>query len=236
MDKNFIKVLIEEGRPIVDVPQEEALTKLNNDIMTVYVMNGLHRSMAPDAFKEEVRTCAVALYQELTTDPSYRMLRDREIPYIFSNGMKGRLGTDKDIGLTYKNLIRWVEGYIKHQERRDALSMYIDENKPKPPQLPPHETTEEDFKRWVNDAWSDWCEFKGAQEKRIRDIEDGKIRPGHGQFQSIGDVFKVPITCYDYGGLKIEYLRKVGLAKQDEKLSDVFRRVWDGGKRGGSFV
>lgn len=236
MDKKFIKALIEEGRPMVDVPQDEALTRLNNDIMTVYVMNGLHRSMQPEAFKEEVRTCAVALYQELTTDPSYRMLRDREIPYIFSNGMKGRLGTDKDIGLTYKNLIRWVEGYIKHQERRDALSMYVDEHRPKPPQLPPHETTEEDYKRMVNGAWSDWCEYMRAQEKRAKDIESGKIKQRRSDFVTIGDVMRMPVTCYDFGGLKIDYLRKVGLASQEEKLPDVFRRVWDSGTKSGKIV
>ena len=237
MDKRFIKVLIEEGRKFSEIPAEEALTKLNNDIMTAYVLNGLHRSMQPDAFKEEVRACAVAMYQELTTDPSYESIRDKEISYIFSNGMKGRLNTDKDIGLTYKNLIRWVEGYVRHQERRDAMRMYYDDHAPKPPQLPPHVTTDEDYRRMVNEAWSDFVEYKAAEQKRAKTIKNGfGKRSGKGAPKTIGEVLGTPITCLDYGKIKIDFLRRRGLAGENETLLDVFEREYKAGKSAKEFV
>lgn len=237
MDKRFIKVLIEEGRKFSEIPAEEALTKLNNDIMTAYVLNGLHRSMQPDAFKEEVRTCALAMYQELTTDPSYETVRDKEISYIFSNGMKGRLNTDKDIGLTYKNLIRWVEGYVRHQERRDALRMYYEDHAPKPPQLPPHVTTDEEYRRMVNDAWSDFKEYKEAAVKRAEAIKKGFAKKaGKHEPKAIGEVLGTPITCLDYGKIKIGFLRRIGLAGEDESLLDLFEREYKAGKTAKEFV
>ena len=231
MDKKFIKVLIEEGRPLRDIPEVEALTKLNNDVMTVYVMNGLHRQMQPDAFKEEVRTCAVALYQELVTDPVYKSIRDKEIPYIFSNGMKGRLGTDKDIVLTYKSLIRWVEGYIKHQERREAVGQYVEDHREKPKQLPAYEMTEDDYKRMTSDAWSEFCEYKDALAERFEAIKKGAINPRKNEPVSIGEVIGTPFCCYDYGKMRITYLRQKGYAKEGDSLLDVFERAYGNGKR-----
>ena len=234
MDRNFIKVLIEEGQPIVDVPQAEAIVKLNNEVMTLYVKNGLHRGMQPEAFKEEVRVCAVALLQELTSDPMYRGIRDKEIPYIFSNGMKGRLGTDKDFGLSFKNLIRWVEGYIKHTERREALSMFVDEHTPKPAQLPAHELTDEDYMRKVSAAWTEYVAYKTEQRKEYEAIQKGlvKPKPSDGLPKTIGETFGgLPITCLDYGRMRIEYLRRTGYASETESLIDVFERAYrNGGK------
>ncbi len=235
MDKRFIKALLEEGRRVTDIPQEDALVKLNNDIMTVYVMNGLHRGMKPEAFKEEVRTCAVALYQELTTDQLYKTIRDKEISYIFSNGMKGRLNADKDIGLSYKNLIRWVEGYVRHPERREALSQFNDERRPKAPKLPEHKATDEDYTRMVNDAWSDWMEYKKAEELRKASIKKGILKKS-GYPKTIGEVIGLPISCQDYGKVKIGYLIKRNEARDGDTLVDVFTRSWDSGYRGKLFI
>lgn len=235
MDKRFIKALLEEGRMISDIPQEDALVKLNNDIMTVYVMNGLHRGLQADAFKEEVRACAVAMYQELTTDPAYKSIRDREVPYIFSNGMKGRLNTDKDIGLSYKNLIRWVEGYVNHPERKEALRMWFDEHRPKPPQLPPHVTTKEDYIRMVNEAWADYREYKLNEERRQEAIKKGTYKKSR-QPKAIGEVLGFPITCHDYGKVRIGYLISIGEAKEGDCLADVFGQSWNSGYRGKLFV
>lgn len=223
MDKRFIKALLEEGKMIKDIPKEEALVKLNNDIMTVYVMNGLHRGMTPEAFKEEVRTCAVALYQEMTTDPLYKTIRDKEISYIFSNGMKGRLNADKDIVLSYKNLIRWVEGYVKHPDRREALSMYYDEHRSVKKQLPPHVTTDEDYRRMVNDAWKDWCKFKESEDLKKKIIQSSKMS------KSVADILGTPLSCLDYGKVKIRYLKRIGIAKGNESLTDVFNRALSSG-------
>lgn len=225
MDKKFIKVLIEEGTPLAEVPVEQAIAKLNNDIMTVYVMNGIHRNMQPESFREEVRACAAALYQELTTDRAYKSIRDKEIPYIFSNGMKGRLGTDKDIVLTYKSLLRWVEGYVKHQERKDALSQHYEEHRPKPPKLPPHELTDSECRRMVETAWEEFRRWKEAMRR--------KEPAAKGGVRTIGEILsaEIPISCYDYGKLRIGYLRRTGYASSEESLLDVFERaLLNGGK------
>ena len=235
MDKKFIKVLIEEGRPLHELKPEEALTRLNNEIMTVYVMNGLHRSMQPEAFREEVRTCAVAMYNEFVNDPLYKTVRDKEISYIFSNGMKGRLNTDKDIGLSYKNLIRWVEGYVNHPERKEALRMWFDEHRPKPPQLPPHVTTKEDYIRMVNEAWADYREYKLNEESRQEAIKKGAYKKSR-QPKAIGEVLGFPITCNDYGKVRIGYLISIGEAKEGDCLADVFGQSWNSGYRGKLFV
>ena len=224
MDKKFIKVLIEDGVPLRELKQEDALKRLNNDIMTVYVMNGLHRSMQPDAFREEVRVCAVAMYNEFINDPLYKSVRDKEIPYIFSNGMKGRLGTDKDIVITCKSLLRWVEGYVNHQERRLAFKQLYDERMPKPPQLPPREPTDEELRQNVVDAWNEYVDYreKVSTENRTGSRESVK---------SIGEVIGVPVSCLDFGRFRIDYLRRRGYVKENEKLIDVFRRLYDGGRK-----
>ena len=218
MDKKFIKVLIEEGKPICEMSADAALTLLNNEIMTVYVMNGLHRSMQPEAFREEVRTGAVAMFKEFTTDKLYKTVRDKELSYIFSNGMKGRLGTDKDIVLTCKSLLRWVEGYIKHPERKEALNQFVDEKMEPPKQLPHHEPTDDDLKRKVSEAWADYCEYRNKMEKQEK----------FGRVKSLGEAISVPITCLDYGGMRIDYLKRNGYASDGEKLLDVFKRAYEG--------
>lgn len=236
MDKMFIKALLEEGRIISDIPQEEALTRLNNDIMTVYVMNGLHRSMQPEAFKEEVRTCAVAMFHELSSDPRYKTIRDREISYIFSNGMKGRLNDDRDIGLTYKNLIRWVEGYVKHHERREALAQFYEDHRPKAPQLPPHVITDDDYARMVNDAWSDWMEYKKSEERCKEAIKNGSVKSKRPGPKTIDEIVGFPIACQDYGKVKIHFLVRLGMAKEGDKLTEVFERAWLNGLRNKMFI
>lgn len=220
MDKKFIKVLIEEGRPIIEMQQEEALTKLNNEIMTVYVMNGLHRGMQAEAFREEVRASAVALYQELKSDPSYKTIRDKEIQYIFSNGMKGRLNSDKDFSLTYKSLLRWVEGYVNHQERKDALRSVYEAKRVNTPKLEAHVTTDKDLERMTRDAWNDFKQYRQETESRISK-----------QVKTIGSLLnRVPIACMDYSGMRIGYLRRSGMASETESLIDVFQRIYDSGK------
>ena len=222
MDKKFIKVLIEEGTPIVDLPETDALAKLNNDIMTVYVMNGLHRGMSSDAFKEEVRACTAAMYNEFKNDKAYRSIRDREVSYIFSNGMKGRLNADKDIGLSFKNMIRWVEGYVKHQERRDAMNAYCEEHKAKMNALPMHEHTDEDSKRMVKAAWKEYKEW--VEEKQFYSTKFSGAKTIE---ETMGFL---PLSCQDYGKIRIEYLRRIGRAGKDENLVSVFERAYREGR------
>ena len=231
MDKKFIKVLIEEGTPMSELTETEAKNVLNGEILKVYIMNGLHRGMEPKAFADEVHMCVVSLYNELTTDPSYMKSRDQEIPYLFSNGMKGRLGTDKDINLTYKNLLRWIEGYVRHPERKEALDMIAEERRPKPKQLPPHEMTDEDYRRMVSNAWDEYRDFKEMQ--RVRHESESEKKAADRGPRSVEEIMgSMPISCMDYGKKRIEYLRRKGYASETDSLLDVFERTY---KNNGKF-
>ena len=230
MDKKFIKVLIEEGTPMADLPEATAKKILKEEVLKVYIMNGLHRGMPPKDFADEVSMCVLSLYGELTTDPSYKFIRDKEIPYLFSNGMKGRLGTDKDINLTYKNLLRWVEGYVRHQERKDALDMLAEERRPKLAPLPPHEMTADDYKRMVGNAWAEFKDYKELQKQRHESAPEKKAdERGPRSIEEI--LAGVPLSCMDYSRQRIEYLRREGYATETETLLDVFERAYgNGGK------
>lgn len=234
MDNKFIKVLIEEGHTIVGMDAAEALSLLSNEVMSVYIMNGLHRTIEKDILKEDARLCTSSLYKELTTDPAYKTIRDREISYIFSNGMKGRLGADKDININSKNLIRWIDAYVRHPERRTAYEKYFESTRPKPKQLPPKKMTDKDFKRMVRESWDEFCKYKTERQEYIDALENGTIRVSHGDYglpKSIGEILGMPFSCYDFSKMRIAYLRKSGYAYEKETLVDFFERAYNNGRK-----
>lgn len=221
MDKKFIKALIESGKKFSEIPQKDAMEKLVKEIVKVYTLNGLQRNMSPEAFSQEISACAMTLYEDLMTDTKYKSIRNTEISYIFSNGMKGRLGTDKDIVLTYKSLIRWVEGYVSHRERLAAVTEYMNESYVEPArQLPRRVFTEEDTWRSINRALEDYLEYKNQKPKAGRG----------GQPRRLFDT-AVPYLIKDISGAFIEYMLKHGYAKEGEVFLDVLdRAVANGGK------
>lgn len=234
MDSKFIKVLIEEGNAIVGMDAAEALSLLSNEVMSVYIINGLHRTVEKDILKEDVRLCTSLLYKELTTDPAYKTIRDREISYIFSNGMKGRLGADKDININSKNLIRWIDAYVRHPERRTAYEKYFESTRPKPKQIPPKKMTDKDFKRMVRESWEDFCKYKTERQEYIEAVENGTIRADHGKYglpKSIGEILGIPFSCYDFSKMRITYLRRSGYAYEKDTLIDVFERAYNNGRK-----
>lgn len=221
MDKKFIKALLEAGKKVSEMPQDEAVAMLNNEIMRVYILNGLHRNMGSEAFRQEVASCAVNMYNDFVSDSKYVGIRDKEVPYIFSNGMKGRLGTDKDIVLTYKSLIRWVEGYVTHRERQAAVTDFINETFVEPArQIPRYIVTEEDTRNNIRQALQDYIEYKNAKPKLGRGGEPRRM------FDTA-----VPYLIKDLSGAYIEYMRKHGYARDGETFIDVLERaVANGGK------
>ena len=80
MDKKFIKALLETGKKVSEMPKDEAVAMLNNEIMRVYILNGLHRNMGSEAFKQEVAACAVNMYNDFVSDSKYVGIRDKEVP------------------------------------------------------------------------------------------------------------------------------------------------------------
>ena len=224
MDRNFIKIMIEEGTKFSDLPQEKAFVLLNNQLVEVYVKNGLHRTMTDEKFNEEIKIGAGMLYKDITEDKVYRTIRDTEFHYIFSEGMKGRLGADKDIVITHKSILRWLEGYVNHIERKETARMYFDERKHAPKQLSVHEMTDDDYKRSINEVFKEYCEYRRKLEERSKAMESG-VKRKLLDFHTIGDVLGPPIGLNDYGGFRMGWLVKNGYAKKSEKLVDVFARA-----------
>ena len=231
MDKNFIIVLLDKGVPFRDMDKGQAAVLLNNQISEVYIKNGLHRTMTVEKFNEEVKYNVVMLYNEIMADNDYKLIRDKELHYIFSEGMKGRLGTDKDIVITYKSLLRWIEGYVQHQERREALRTYYDNNRPKPIPIAAHELGDEDFHKMAVDALKDYIKYRAALKEQAERTLNGKFLGRN--IQTIGDVMGPPISVNDYGGLRMSWLKKNGYAREGEKFLDVLARAND---NGGKFV
>ena len=230
MDKDTIIRHMECGTPIRDLDETSALTRLNNEIMKVYVMNGLHRQMQSDRFNEEVVFCASTLYGDILSDAKYSRLRDSEIGFIFSEGMKGRLGTDKDIVITCKSLLRWIEGYVTHFEYREAQRAYLESRRPARKELPRREWTDDDCRRVVYEAYSEYKAYRGSLGDSP--LQNPDVVPG---IKTIGDLMgrkaSAPASLADFGRIRISWLVSKGFAREDEKLGEVFDRAMANGDR-----
>ena len=221
MDRKFIKALMANGTKMCEVPQDKAMTHITREVLRVYTLNGLQRNMSPEAFAQEIKACALALYDDFVHDSKYRNIRDTEISYIFSNGMKGRLGTDKDIVLTYKSLVRWMEGYVNHRERLGAVNDIITDSFIEPArQIPRYVVTEEDTRNNIEQALKDYIEYKRVKPKSGRGGDPRRL------FDTAA-----PYLIKDYSGAFIAYMIKHGYARDGEKFIDVLdRALANGGK------
>ena len=230
MDKDSIIKAMEEGVLITEMSEVAALTFLNNKIAEVYIINGLHRQIQPDKFNEEVRFCAAALYKDILSDAKYSRLHDKEIEFIFSEGLKGRLGSDKDIVITCKSLLRWMEGYVTHFEYREARLAYLDSQRPIPKALPRHEWTDEDYRRIVKDAYAEYKAYREALSDDTLPSPD--IVPG---IKSVGVLMGrksgAPASLADFGKVRTSWLVSKGYAKEGEKFGDVFARALANGDK-----
>lgn len=230
MEKKSIIKAMEEGMLISEMSEAAALTFLNNKIAEVYIINGLHRQVQPDKFNEEVRFCATALYKDILSDAKYSRLHDSEIGYIFSEGLKGRLGSDKDIVITCKSLLRWIEGYVTHFEYREARRAYLDSRRSVPKALPRHEWTDEDYRRIVKEAYA---EYKAYRESLNDDeLPSPEVAPGIKPIGSLMDCKSgAPASLADFSKIRVSWLVSKGYAKEGERLVDVFARVMANGDK-----
>jgi len=225
MDKDKIIELMTYGRKIAAVPEEAALKVLREEVTYTYIKAGVNRTMGAEAFKQEVAFCAKQLREEMLEDRIFSQLRLEEVHYILSEGIKGRLGTDKDVVLTFKSIVRWMEAYVMHPIKREAAAKYWDDNKPAPKQLTKGKPLTDDERRaTVKEAWEDYKAFREKQSGAKKKKAD---------FLTIGDTFELPFLCYDRSGMRLAYMKEKGFATDEDTFVDVLERAY---ANGGKFV
>ena len=215
MNAEHIKELMKAGRKFSEIGQEEAIAMLKKQIVTVYLLNGLHRQITAEMLDQEAMAAANCLYVELVSDPLYSGIRDNEIAYIFMEGTKGRLGSDKDIVLTAKSLLRWMDGYLKHDERKLAVNKLVEERYVEPSRQITNQRvyTDEERRASILEALEDYKHFKlnpppttrGKGPRRMNDL--------------------MPFSVRDFGGRKKDYLVANGYASDDESFEDIMERA-----------
>lgn len=232
MDASYIKLLLNSGPLVKNDPRARDILK--TEITQAFLKNGVHRTMTEDAWTQEVEMCTVMLLNDISTDRMYARLRSSEIPYIFNNGIKGRLTSDKDIILTYKSIVRWIEGYMAHDEYRKAYREYLADNAPKPKRLEAPKYTEADFLGNIKESYKDFVEYKSEMKKHEEELEKAKkgllglVRKKN-EPKTIGQVLGgLPFSCRDYGGVKAAFLIKRGYGNEGDKLESIFSTMYDG--------
>jgi len=226
MEAAHIKELMGQNNPLI--MQNDALKVLSALVTEAFVKTGVHRSMSSEQWTTEVEMCSRCLFDDLSQDTKWRNLSKDELSYIFSNGVKGRLTTDKDIVVTYKTFLRWIDGYFSHPAYVEARKEYIvdcknrmlaEEKKALPP---PKSITDDDKRRLVWDAFQSYCDFK-------RDAESRRNQDASTLMEIVAPVR--PSEIYDFSGLRRRYLVERGYAEEGESLSAVFERaISNGGK------
>lgn len=225
MDKDKIIELMTYGRKIATVPEEAALKVLRDEVTYTYIKAGVNRTMGGEAFKQEVAFCAKQLRDEMIEDRLFCQLRLEELHYIMSEGIKGRLGADKDVVLTFKSIVRWIEAYVMHPIKREAAAKYLEDKTTAQNQLTKgRPITDEERRASVKEAWEDYKAFKQKQAVAKKKKAD---------FLTIGDAFELPILCYDRSGMRLAYMKEKGYANEDDSFVDVLERAY---ANGGKFV
>lgn len=221
MDEKSIKFLIDEGQPVCDCGY--ALGIIRKEVHEVFVKTGMHRRLNADDYSNEVSIISGLLLQDFRSDKLYRTMRIGEVGYCFSNGLKGRLGDNRNFDITYESLIRWVEAYVRHPARVAALEAHNREeyerkrlNEKKLIACPKYDAEAETKK-----AFEDYCKYR----ERMSRMKASSKEP-----RRIGDL-SVPISCLDHGGMKMEWLRSRGLSGNRAKLVEIFAQRYDGGER-----
>lgn len=232
MDEKFIILMKDNGSKIVTrekvngqlqtIVNPAAENKIREKITLLFIKVGLQRSMDGDRFSQEVQLAAHSLLEDIVADSKYWGLRIEEIEYCFNNGLKGRLSDDKDIVVSYKTIIRWLEKYVSHPVYRDAVTSI--RNRPVPPerQIAPHKTTEEDIKKSISEAYKDYVAYMSAGVKKATD-----------GIKTLGEAIGMPITCMDYGGIRRRWLVSNGYANEGDSLANIFEKAR---RNGGKFV
>lgn len=209
MEKTRILELIKTTPLLVEDGGAEA--ELRKRITETFVKYGQHRSLAPEAFTDEMSMLSGLMLSDIRDDNKLSTLHTGEINYAFSEGIKGRLFRDDSIGVNYRLMTRWLDAYVNSPERKAA---YIDSRRNEK-RIPARMYTDEDVWQIIRNAYAEYCDWR-ARGKRA----DGAVA------EICGDMPQ----CYDYGGVYLHFLhRNAKGADRFGSIQEVFEHWFEEG-------
>ena len=225
MDTGIIVGLIREGKPMRELKREVGYAVLSMQTSKAYVAFGVQRGQNGGSLADDLRSLVSMLYTDVMEDKAYAELRDKEIPYIFSEGLKGRLSKTQDFSVNYKTIVGWMESYVNHQCYKDAVKEYQESLEPKPVALieARKTLTDEQMRDWVLGTYADFVEWKEERKKLL-------AKPVPRYLQTIGESSPYPPTMTAGLYLKTDFLRKMGVQGEKESLVACFERLYRSGE------
>lgn len=210
MEKARILELIKTTPLLVEDGGAEA--ELRKRITETFVKYGQHRSLAPEAFTDEMSTLSGLMLSDIRGDGRLSSLHTGEISYAFSEGMKGRLFRDDSVSVSYRLMMRWLDAYANSQERMSASY----ECRREAGRLPAHRYTDDEIWQIIRREYEEYCDWR-MREKQIRNgVIAGMLGP-------------MP-QCYDFGKVFIGFLkRNVDGMAAFSSLRDVFEYWYEQG-------
>lgn len=212
MNKEEIKKMMPSQLATNDL---HLLQTMRVEVAKLYAAFGKHNTMTPVQLSQDVEMIAQNLNREIKRDRSYSSLRTSEIPYLFTEVVKGTIAVDKLQTVSLRTVFIWIREYMQHEERKNAVKEYCadiaQQHEPKP--LPMKVFTDEDYWQWLNKNYAAFVDYKqgGATSKGIF----GKNA--------------VPMCCRDYGGCQTAFLKNKGLLREGMSIRDFFEECYEFG-------
>ena len=138
MEKTRIEELIKSTPLLIDDGGAEA--ELRKRITETFVKYGQHRSLAPEAFTDEMSTLSGLMLSDIRGDGRLSSLHTGEIGYAFS---------------------RWLDAYVNSPERQAA---YIDSRRNER-RIPARMYTDEDVWQIIRNEYAEYCEWRARSRR-----------------------------------------------------------------------
>lgn len=191
------------------------LQTMRVEVAKLYAAFGKHNTMTPVQLSQDVEMIAQNLNREIKRDSSYSSLRTSEIPYLFTEVVKGTIAVDKLQTVSLRTVFIWIREYMQHEERKNAVKEYCadiaQQHEPKP--LPMKVYTDEDYWRWLNKNYAAFVDYK----------------QGEATSKGIFGKNAAPMCCRDYGGCLTAFLKNKGLLREGMSIRDFFEECYEFG-------
>lgn len=189
------------------------LQVLETEIKSLYATFGKHHTMTAEAIGTDVKFIAKKLNEAIKLDAKYSSLREKEIPYVFRQGVQGAFG-EKYKTLSLSLVYAWLSEYMSSQERRSALSEWVALHSQDLPDATSDyraHLTEAEMWKWIEKSYDSYCQQLELQSRNIKTAFLQKD--------------KTPWAGRDVSGLQTKFLVRMGYMKPGEKFSDFLDRT-----------